>query len=76
MRCRSCAATLGGQTFTGEIALHFPGFDGLNKPIVWVFPRVLVCVQCGFAEFVVPEDSLKALRNPDVYSVQSAVETD
>ena len=36
------------RTFNGEIAIHFPGLEGLGKPIVWVFPKVLVCLICGF----------------------------
>jgi hypothetical protein len=65
-RCRFCkSASLGVQKFNAEIALHFPGLGGLNKPIVWAFPKVIVCLECGFAEFAVPNDSLETLRNPD-----------
>jgi hypothetical protein len=47
MACKKC---LSGnfKTFNGEIAIHFPGLEGLSKPIVWVFPTVLVCLECGF----------------------------
>jgi hypothetical protein len=38
----------------GEIAIHFPGLKGLDKPIVWVFPKLLVRLDCGFTEFTVP----------------------
>lgn len=62
MKCLSCG--LRTQTFNSEIALHFSGLDGLNKPIVWVFPKVLVCLDCGFAEFAIPDEQLKTLRNP------------
>ena len=59
--CKSCQS--GNQrTFTGEIAIHFPGLKDLNKPIVWVFPRMSVCLDCGLAEFVVPEKELEVLR--------------
>ena len=44
------------------MALHFPGLDGLNKPIVWVFPKISVCLDCGLAEFIVPEKELEVLR--------------
>ena len=64
MKCRSCSS-LGAQTFNGEIALHFSGLDGLTRPIVWVFPKVLVCLDCGFAEFAVPDEPMKTLRNPE-----------
>jgi hypothetical protein len=62
MKCRSCGASLVVQKLNGEIALHFPGLDGLNKPIVFVFPQVLVCLQCGFAEFAVPDEPLATIK--------------
>ena len=37
----------------------------LTKPIVWVFPKVLVCLDCGFAEFAVPDEQLETLRSPE-----------
>ena len=58
--CKSCQSDKGG-TFNGEIALHFPGLRGLNKPIVWAFPKVAVCLNCGLAEFVVSEQELQVL---------------
>ncbi|HTS09564.1 MAG TPA: hypothetical protein VMP68_28625 [Candidatus Eisenbacteria bacterium] len=61
--CRSCSSEE-RQSFGGEVALHFHGLDGLNKPIVWVFPEILVCLNCGFAEFIVPDEQKKLLRNP------------
>ena len=30
-------------------------------PTVWMFPEVVVCLDCGFAEFVVPKNELHAL---------------
>ena len=65
MRCRSCGDSLGAQTFNGEIALHFPGRDGLTIPLVLVFPKVLVCLDYGFAEFAVPDEQVKTLRKPE-----------
>ena len=64
MKCRSCSSSDETQALNGEVALHFPGLDGLTKPIVCVFPEVSVCLNCGFAEFVVPDEQLTALRNP------------
>jgi hypothetical protein len=34
---------------------------GLDKPIVWVFPKLAVCLHCGFTEFTLPERELKVL---------------
>lgn len=47
------------------MALHFPGLKGLDKPIVWVFPEVLVCLECGLAEFSIPETELGVLAKND-----------
>ena len=44
-----------------------PGRDGHpfsrpeNKPTVWVFPEVLVWLDCGVSEFTVPETELRVL---------------
>jgi len=61
MPCKSCHSENQSE-FNGEVAIHFPGLQGLDKPIVWVFPKPLVCLNCGFAEFVVPEADLRVLR--------------
>jgi hypothetical protein len=34
MACRVCKSD-SGKTFNGEVAIHFPGLEGLDKPIVW-----------------------------------------
>jgi hypothetical protein len=60
MTCKACGSDL-QSTFNGEIALHFPGQEGLNEPIVWVFPKVVVCLNCGLAQFAVPEVELSIL---------------
>jgi hypothetical protein len=60
MACRSCVS--GNQTdFGAEINIHFPGLEGIEKPAVWVFPKLTVCMDCGYAEFVIPENELRRL---------------
>jgi hypothetical protein len=58
--CKSCGADKQNK-FTAEVAIDFPGLKCLNKPIVWVFPELLVCLNCGNAEFTVPETELRIL---------------
>ena len=58
--CRSCHS-LHQRTFNGEVAIHFSGIEGLRKPIVWAFPKLSVCLDCGFTEFTVPERELRVL---------------
>jgi len=57
--------------FNGEIAIHFPGVEGLNKITVWVFPKLQICLSCGFAAFTVPERELRALQQGS--AIQDAV---
>ena len=58
--CNSCGSEK-RDTFTAEVALHFRGLDGLEKPIVWVFPSIRACLECGVAEFTIPERELTVL---------------
>ena len=66
MSCKSCQSQ-NEREFSAEVAIHFPGLNGLEKPIVWVFPKPLVCLDCGFTEFTVPGKELRVLvtGNPD-----------
>jgi hypothetical protein len=57
MSCKSCKSE-NQSNLNGEVAIHFPGLEGLEKPIVWVFPKLLVCLDCGFTECLIPEREL------------------
>ena len=64
MLCHSChSAKL--QEYTAEINIHFPGLKGLDIPTVWVFPRLLVCLDCGLAQFTIPDAERKTLAERD-----------
>jgi hypothetical protein len=60
MICKSCTSD-NRLKFTAEINIHFDGWEGLKKPGVLVFPKLLVCMDCGFTEFVIPERELSEL---------------
>jgi hypothetical protein len=60
MGCKACTSD-NQSSFNCEIAIHFPGLKGLEKPIVWVFPKLAVCLRCGSTEFIVPERELRVL---------------
>jgi hypothetical protein len=60
LRCKSCGSE-NLRRFNGEVAIHFPGLSGLNEPIVMVFPQLVVCLDCGTTEFIVPEAELQRL---------------
>ena len=61
MECKGCASR-NIKVFNGELAIHFPGLDGLTKPIVWVFPTLEVCLVCGSTNFIIPEEPLNLLQ--------------
>jgi len=64
MPCKSCGS-LNQRKLTGEVAIHFPGLKNLDQPIVWVFPELLVCLDCGTTEFTVPKSKLRQLAKGD-----------
>ena len=61
MTCKECHSEK-QNVFNGEVAIHFRGRNGLEKPIVWVFPKLVICSQCGLTEFTVPEAELQVLE--------------
>jgi hypothetical protein len=58
--CKSCKSG-NLRNLNGEIAIHFSGVRGLTKPIVWVSPKLVICLNCGFTEFEVCETELRRL---------------
>jgi hypothetical protein len=64
MLCSSChSGRL--REYNAEINVHFPGMKGLNIPTVWVFPQLLVCLDCGQAHFTIPDTERKILIERD-----------
>ena len=62
MTCKSCSSK-NREAFSAEINVHCGGWEGLKKPGVLVFPKLLICLDCGFAEFAVPETELARLAS-------------
>jgi hypothetical protein len=58
--CKACRSDR-QEKFIAEVAIHFPGLIGLDKPTVFVFPQLWVCLSCGNAEFAIPESELREL---------------
>jgi hypothetical protein len=65
MSCKCCQSE-NQRNFNGEVAIHFPGYEGMDRPVVWVFPKLLVCLNCGFAEFAIAGTELRQLVESDV----------
>lgn len=49
--------------FSAEMLVHLGGLKNLNKSGVCVFPKVLVCLDCGFSQFTVPQADLALLAS-------------
>jgi hypothetical protein len=59
MTCRLCGSNNQAE-YDAEINIHLPR-DG-DKAAVLVFPKLVVCLDCGVAEFAIPEAELRLLR--------------
>ena len=59
--CWECSSDM-LKDFDGELAIHFPGRDGLDKPSLLLYPKLKVCLKCGHAEFVVSDAQIEELE--------------
>ena len=53
------------REFPAEMNVHFPGMKGLDIPSVWLFPTILVCMDCGTTRFTIPEAEREELADRD-----------
>jgi hypothetical protein len=61
MACVSCGSEK--QTnFSAEMIIHFPGLEGIDKPVISVFPKLSVCLDCGCTLFTIAEPELRLLE--------------
>jgi hypothetical protein len=60
MSCRACGSRREAE-FTAEVMIHFTGLHDQDKTGVLVFPRLLVCLDCGSSRFTTPEAELTQL---------------
>lgn len=61
MACLSCKSEKQAE-FGAEMNIHFPSPEGLDKAGVWVFPKLMVCFDCGSALFAIAETELRLLE--------------
>jgi hypothetical protein len=64
MNCPLCASSNEAE-FSTEMAIHFDGLKNLDTPHVLICPKSLVCLDCGFSRFDVPETELPPLREAE-----------
>jgi len=61
MACRVCKSE-NLQKLEGELSASFPTVEAISVPPVYICEKVLVCLDCGFAELMVPTRELQLLR--------------
>jgi len=61
MQCKACRSE-NLQTFAGELTASSLSIGNLKSAPVYVCQQVVVCVDCGFAELVVPPQELAELK--------------
>jgi len=56
-----CASDL-QLDFSAELSFTFPGLGRVNVPAVYVCDDVLVCMNCGYVEVLIPASKLEQLK--------------
>ena len=59
--CNTCGSE-DVYNFSAEIGIHVSGLKHIDVPAVFVFPELVVCLHCGAAQFVIPQEELPVLR--------------
>jgi uncharacterized protein YjbI with pentapeptide repeats len=61
LNCELCQSSSQSE-FTTEIVIHFGGLKNIDDPGVPAFPKISVCLDCGFSRFVMTQAELARLR--------------
>lgn len=62
MACKACNSE-NLQRMDGELTASLPTLKGLKASPLYVCQSILVCMDCGFAELVIPTSELLSLKN-------------
>jgi hypothetical protein len=60
MSCPLCVSDHVAE-FPVEMIIHFTGLKNIDRQGVLLFPKLLVCLDCGFSWFTTPETELGLL---------------
>jgi hypothetical protein len=58
--CPSCRSYNQAE-FASEMVVHLSGRENLDKPGVWVFSKLSICLDCGFLQSKIPASKLAQL---------------
>jgi hypothetical protein len=74
MSCQLCGSGNEAE-LASEMIIHFSGPRNLDKPGVWVFSNVLVCLDCGCSHFTVPKTELASIAKDTLEDQFSTLES-
>lgn len=60
MACLLCGSRNEAE-FAAEMVIHFGGLTNIDNPGVWVFPKLVTCLDCGIVRFNVSKTELASL---------------
>jgi len=61
MACKVCNSE-NLQRLDGELTASLPSLKAVKVPPIYVCQNVVVCLDCGFSELVIPTTDLQALK--------------
>jgi predicted nucleic-acid-binding Zn-ribbon protein len=62
MPCKKCGSEYQAE-YGSEINVHSTVHNDLDKQALLLFPKLLVCLKCGFTEFTLSESELPLMAN-------------
>ena len=60
MACLLCGSA-NETEFGSEMVIHVGGLANIDNPGLWVFPKLLTCLDCGVVRFNVSKTDLASL---------------
>jgi hypothetical protein len=66
--CSSCGSS-NQVEFSSEMIIHLTGGKNLDNAGIWAFPKLLICLECGFSSFTAP---LAELQQAGLCSVSAS----
>lgn len=61
MACKACGSE-NSQKLDGELTASLPSLKALKIPPIYVCDSVVICLDCGFAQLVIPTTELQSLK--------------
>jgi hypothetical protein len=61
MACKKCGSAA-HQSFPSDHTVNFPGLARLKVSPVYISQDLVVCLDCGFSEMVIPTSELNQLK--------------